>query len=219
MRKRAEEVNESFANYIDGLKPNDAVMNLYREILQDIRGEQGRERLKEAEALRKEVHEVEDKLNTLDDKWCRNKVSDEDHERISNRYKKQIEELQVKIGLLTNGSKEIGEKIDYSFNLLNNLRKIMIDGPVNLKCKLLGSMFFDKIVYDGKNYRTKNYNQVLDLIFQETNKLHGNKNGESEDSPHFESKVPRPGLEPGWVAPLVFETSASTDSAIWAQKF
>ena len=30
------------------------------------------------------------------------------------------------------------------------------------------------------------------------------------------SSVPRPGIEPGWVAPLVFETSASTDSAIWA---
>ena len=28
--------------------------------------------------------------------------------------------------------------------------------------------------------------------------------------------VPRPGVEPGWVAPLVFETSASTYSAIWA---
>lgn len=28
--------------------------------------------------------------------------------------------------------------------------------------------------------------------------------------------VPRPGIEPGWVAPLVFETSASTYSAIWA---
>jgi hypothetical protein len=32
-------------------------------------------------------------------------------------------------------------------------------------------------------------------------------------------KVPRPVIEPGWIAPLVFETSASTDSAIWAYGF
>ena len=30
------------------------------------------------------------------------------------------------------------------------------------------------------------------------------------------SLVPRAGVEPARVAPLVFETSASTDSAIWA---
>ena len=30
------------------------------------------------------------------------------------------------------------------------------------------------------------------------------------------TRVPRAGVEPARVAPLVFETSASTDSAIWA---
>lgn len=30
------------------------------------------------------------------------------------------------------------------------------------------------------------------------------------------SSVPGPGIEPGWVAPTVFETVASTDSAIRA---
>ena len=223
LRKRAEVVNESFANYIDGLKPNDAVMNLYREILQDLRGEQGRERLKEAEALRKEVQEIEAMRDTLDDKLCKGTISDENYERISNRYNQRIDELQQKIALLSKGTKEIGEKIDYSFNLLNNLKKIMIEGPVNLKCKLLGSMFFDKIVFDGENYRTKNYNQVLNLIFQETNKLQGHEKRESKDSLAFGepahqtcTKVPRAGVEPARVAPLVFETSASTDSAIWA---
>ena len=41
----------------------------------------------------------------------------------------------------------------------------------------------------------------------------GNKKKRGTFVPLF---VPRPGVEPGWVAPLVFETSASTDSAIWA---
>ena len=35
----------------------------------------------------------------------------------------------------------------------------------------------------------------------------------------FVLKVPRAGVEPARVAPLVFETSASTDSAIWASSF
>ena len=35
----------------------------------------------------------------------------------------------------------------------------------------------------------------------------------------FVLKVPRAGVEPARVSPLVFETSASTDSAIWASSF
>ena len=34
----------------------------------------------------------------------------------------------------------------------------------------------------------------------------------------FLNLVPRPGVEPGRLAALVFETNASTNSAIWAQK-
>ena len=56
----------------------------------------------------------------------------------------------------------------------------------------------------------------LIFIYQQTNELqeYETKNGESLST--FSVSVPRPGIEPGWVAPLVFETSASTDSAIWA---
>ena len=39
----------------------------------------------------------------------------------------------------------------------------MRDAKVEVKCKLLGSMFPKKITFDGKTYRTNSYNSVLDL--------------------------------------------------------
>ena len=60
------------------------------------------------------------------------------------------------------------------------------------------------------------YLAVLDFIYQQTNELRCGEKENGESLSTFSALVPRPGIEPGWVAPLVFETSASTDSAIWA---
>ena len=54
------------------------------------------------------------------------------------------------------------------------------------------------------------------LLVSQTNELRVGKKENGESFSTFSVSVPRPGIEPGWVAPLVFETSASTDSAIWA---
>ena len=54
------------------------------------------------------------------------------------------------------------------------------------------------------------------FMAQQTNELRAGKKENGESFSTFSVSVPRPGIEPGWVAPLVFETSASTDSAIWA---
>ena len=56
----------------------------------------------------------------------------------------------------------------------------------------------------------------LDLIYQQTKELREPKKVSGESLSTFPASVPRAGVEPARVAPLVFETSASTDSAIWA---
>ena len=72
-----------------------------------------------------------------------------------------------------------------------------MDAPVETKCKILSSMFPQKIEFDGEKYRTQSYNQVLDLIFQETNKLRGYGENESENSEANSHSVPRPRIELG----------------------
>ena len=111
---------------------------------------------------------------------------------------------------------KIKPKLDYSISLINNMERYIMDAPVETKIKLISSMFPQKIEFDGEKYRTNSYNQVLDLIYQETKQLREGNVKKKERSDLLSNSVPRPGVEPGRIAPLVFETSASTDSAIWA---
>ena len=197
LRKPADYVNDTFANWVGGLRPNKEVLDLYTEVLQDLRGEHKQDIQKEVEAQRKEIEKVKERLTKADERFLEGYLKDEDYSRITENCKKQIQDLQERIDLLLSDTKQLKEKIDYSVNIIANLRNFMIDGPVKVKCKLLSSMFPQKIEFDGEKYRTHDYNKVLDLIFQETNKLRGYKEKESEKSEAVSHSVPRPRIELG----------------------
>ena len=57
-------------------------------------------------------------------------------------------------------------------------------------------MFPEKIEFDGKNYRTKSYNKMLDIIYQETKQLQGRKKKKSPKNTGDFGRVPKAGLEP-----------------------
>ncbi len=217
LRKRADEVNEGFVRYVSCLTPNEEVLRLYKEVLTDVRNEQSRETRNKVEDLQKEVRRIEEMLNTLDDKLLSGTISDANYNRISQRYEKQISDLKQQIEVMKNPNRaNIEPKLSYSISLLDNMEGFFRDAPVKVKIKLLGSIFPEKIEFDGKNYRTNGYNKVFDLIYQQTKELREPKKVDGERFSSFPASVPRAGVEPARVAPLVFETSASTDSAIWA---
>lgn len=172
LRKRADEVNEGFARYVSCLTPNEEVLSLYKKVLTDVRNEQGRETRNKVEDLQKEVRRVEDMLNTLDDKLLSGTISDANYNRIFQRYDKQINELKKQIEVMKNLNRaNIEPKLSYSISLLDNMEGFFRDAPVTVKIKLLGSIFPEKIEFDGENYRTNGYNKVLDLIYQQTKEL------------------------------------------------
>jgi hypothetical protein len=55
--------------------------------------------------------------------------------------------------------------------LLGNMDKILTTSPLKDKINILGSMFPEKIEFDGKKHRTDSYNKVLDVIFKDISQL------------------------------------------------
>ena len=197
LRRPADYVNDKFADWVGGLKPNKEVLDLYTEVLQDLRGEHKQDVQREVETLRKEIEKVKERLTKADELFLEGNLKDENYNRITENCERQIQELEGRIDLLQSDTKGLKDKIDYSVNIIANLRNFMMDAPVKVKCKILSSMFPQKIEFDGEKYRTQSYNQVLDLIFQETNKLRGYGEKESENSPQNSHSVPRPRIELG----------------------
>ena len=200
IRARAEKVNEGFAKYVASLKPNPTVMALYEAILQDLKDEQGKDTKAEIKRLEIEQEKLRQRQDALDDKYMDDAVTKEQYDRMSGRYQAEASTLQQNIETLkTLKRTNIEPQLAYSISLVSNIGKYVREAPVEIKIKLLSSMFPEKIEFDGETYRTNSYNKVLDLIFQQTNELRGEKKEKGERFSSFSRSVPRPGVEPGWI--------------------
>ena len=58
-----------------------------------------------------------------------------------------------------------------------SLHRLYLDGDVHLKRQILGSIFQEKLYFDGKKYRTMGLNEATGLIYQINRNLCENING------------------------------------------
>ena len=121
-------------------------------------------------AKRKQIEEVEDLMIT-------DRTNAERYSRILKRYENEVCELDFRVEMMqTPNETLLKPKLHYVISLIDNAVMYIRDAPVEVKIKLIGSMFPEKLVFDGKSYRTKKLNRVLDVIYQQTKELRGYKN-------------------------------------------
>ncbi|MEN9917862.1 MAG: hypothetical protein RL662_298 [Bacteroidota bacterium] len=73
------------------------------------------------------------------------KVKQDDYDRMKERYKKEIVTLQEKKTIEENlNCSNIEPKLKYSIDLIDRMDYYMKEGKVEVKCKLLSSMFPEK---------------------------------------------------------------------------
>ena len=111
------------------------------------------------------IHKVEDLLVSGGDNTCR-------YSKIFERYENEVKELEMRIEILEIAKRtKIKPKLDYVIPLINNLVMYIRAAPVCIKIKLIGSIFPEKIEFDGKTYRTKHVNMLVDVKGQQNSEL------------------------------------------------
>ena len=193
IRVRAEDANNAFARYVGCLKPKTAVLKLYEAILMDVQGDSKREIRDEISVLRKQLLDKQQQIENTEDLLITDNAHSERYMKIIGRYEKEVLDIQSRITILETGNRtNLEPKLKYAMSLIDNLDMYILDAPVEVKFKLIGSMFDGKIEFDGKSYRTNSYNKVLELIYEQTNELRGGENRKEDsqiENPQFSTRT------------------------------
>lgn len=81
----ADTVNAAFVDYVSGLRPNEAIMQLYYEVLNDLRKENARDIRSVIDKLDGEIREINERMNKIEDKYLDGEIDKETYNRMINR--------------------------------------------------------------------------------------------------------------------------------------
>ena len=180
-RVPASKMNEDILRYIAKIRPCQAVLNLYEEVLSDVRADKFKDVNKEKNRIKDDIKKVEVRLQRLQDRYMDNDISSEEYKEIRQRYSDEIYALknQIEIMKIPNRS-NVEQQMAYATSFINNMERCLSEVEIPVKLEVLGSIFKGKMVFEDGECRTAEYNPVIPLLVGKSS--YYNKKGASDNS-------------------------------------
>ena len=189
-------VNDEFINVLSKVKPSPNVIKLFQEILITQYQKNIYENEKIRASLERDISSKDKERINLTKKYAIGKIPDDLYESTLNIINEELRTLKIKCSKLESSNASLDKYISFGLNLLMNLDKVFMDAPVDVQVKLLGSYFTDKLVFDGKKFRTLPFNEIISLMCRYSKTFKRLKKNTGEDFSINSRIVLKMGLEP-----------------------
>lgn len=196
-RHRAETVNSIFEDGLKALEMREPIKKLVKKIfLENWENFQQSPKV-EKKKLSDEIDKLNTRLSIARNKLLAETIDDDGYIEIKKDCKEQIEKLENQLNVLPEQSQiNIPKLIDEAVENVTNIWKLYSQSGIAVKRKIIGSIFPEKLEFDGNSYRTARINIIAHHIFQINNELPKKENRRNDKNNHFSCYVASPGIEP-----------------------
>lgn len=197
-RQKAEVANEIFEEGLKLLDINSTMEKYLKKIFLDNYKTFIKNPIDQRKHISDEIDGLNAKLSIARNKLLSEIIDDDDYIEIKKTTKEQIEKLEEQLNKDHSPDKivDINKLVEKALQSITNLGRLYQEGGIQTKRSIIGSIFPEKLEFDGKSYRTTRMNSIARYIFQINNDLHQNKNRKSNHFNHFSCLVLKAGLEP-----------------------
>ena len=147
--------------------------------------------------IAQEIDKLNARLSVARNKLLSEIIDDEEYLEIKDECRKRIEVLEEQLSKDSSDVKKINieQSLDRALKYIENIPKMYSEGEINTRRSIIGSIFPEKLEFDGKTYRTARMNVTTNYIFQINNELALKKNRTNENKFHLSCLVALTGDE------------------------
>jgi site-specific DNA recombinase len=147
-------------------------------------------------ALQKRLTILKEQEDNLDESFLSNRIDSEKYNRLSEKIKVEIINVQDQLSSIKIDNREIDNLIENGVQALQNFSKTYKTVDIYEKRRMLGSMFPEKIQIFNDRPRTARLNSAIELILLNNKGLLGQKKGQIRNKSNLSSLVVPVGIEP-----------------------
>lgn len=178
------------------IRPSEGVLRLFERILCDEYERVGETRKKDVSSIEKQLNEIFNQRSRLTTLFASDKITEEDYGLTMQGYRKKTAELEEMKAELKDYRKDLDKFISFGVSLLANMDKVYNNCNVEVKEKLLGSIFSEKLIFENNSFRTLPFNEAI-LLFSRYNEVYRRLQNKKGDSfVRVSHSVPGVGIEP-----------------------
>lgn len=195
-RFRAQESNGLFMSLLRKFTPRPGMKEVYKIVLNEtyqsltVGEKDGLKRLKS------EMDQIQTKITKARELLLSGDLEATDYKTIKQEGEKRLNTLEARLLATPAPERNIDELLNKALDVLCHLDKLYAEGDTKRKRNIIGSIFPEKLTFNGVKYRTTRLNEVVRLIYSLDGGLDENKNGQPEENFELSTPVARPGLPP-----------------------
>ena len=195
-RSRADSTNQEFIRKLKKYVPHPAATELYKQVILEGMTAQSRADRGQKKELLTKVGELNDRIGKGRALLLSGDIDGLDFKSIKADCEKQIQVLEAKLGSISEEVGDLGPALEKAIENLSKLDTIWIEATTIKKRQIIGSIFPEKLIFDGENFRTTRVNEAVGLIYRLDAAFRENKNGTSDIFIDLSHQVIPLGLEP-----------------------
>ena len=188
--------NESFISELKKYTPQAEMIELYKLIFSQEFKTQSKSIHERYKQINEQISELNNNLAKARNLLITDAIDASDYRIIKNETEDKIRKLEADVSASSKEKFDVDQILDKALDSFSNLDQLYIQSDIIRKREIISSIFPEKLIFDGFNYRTTRLNEAVQLIYKLDKDSREKNKGQSDNFLAMSLKVTPQGFEP-----------------------